>query len=1544
MTSEAGYGKHAVRTEPSVTKTLSRTDLTRLIVVALAALLASHASHLAAQVVSADVPGIAEGLSHPDPTVRSAAAYRAITLKDPSLLDVLSAAMSDSDTLARQRVAAAIAAIPNQRAMGIVLKHVAHSDPGVRAAMFYRFLLQPKLSPEHLDILTKGLDDWDNVVRQRAVAAVRRIPGDVTKAVLIRLLEHEDATVRNQAVAGLRLYPTPEVVRLVAKRLSDPDNATRVSAVSALRLHYSVGGADELLSALTHPDVAVRQQAAQHFSAKPDPRATALLITALNDIDNTVRSHSAAALAKVDDPKARTALDAFQKLEKEPVDSAALVKQASTAGQLQKLLQHRDTNVRKDAALALRRMRGDDALRAAITASKHSDSLVRQYAVYRMLEIPDAAATPALQEARDDPDSRVRRIAAMALSSAPGEQAAKVAFSGFEHADPSVRSYAFVRLTAHPDATLLPAVIKGLEDRDAAVRLNAARALHRTTGEAGATAARDVFEHYDPFVRSHAMRRFFERPDASVVPGLIKGLSDIDSSVRLNASMAIRRTPGDEATKAALAAFNHVDPGVRGQVVYRFIEQPDIQAGAATVKMLNDPIKTVRFHAISALTYSGDASAIRSLFSLVDDEEEEIRHRTANAVRALVKRFPAQATAMPDSPFNQDQAVDWLRLLPPLGITLPPAYVEILGGDRITGKVIGYVERNETLRPGIPPHLLVEPKEFSIVSVHGTASRVARVLANWVRRLVWERRPGTVHYRPGTVLLREGRDIAFRKLRWTDRGVTLLTADGIRPVRFADIAELHLPETDPWQAWYEQLAMTGIEPSEQLLRVGSVEGSRLTIPRTRYRAFFNTVPTDPRNWTHAFQPAWSLDVLSVAQSGVWLRDAAPFFEVPLFPPTRYEPQTNVLFHWQPDCSVHRQPMKTADRRFQWGFGVHADSVLQFSVPETAIGFQTELGLDQSVGRGGCARGLVRLRREEQLTALYKSPLLIGSDKVHTTGSLRLASNEPGTMLELVADSAHDERPPGADPFHIRDMLNWSEPRFLLDPSRTQSSITACTPQIIADLTGWHVQPGVGGSYELTNPWWMDSRNKFRPVVAIKRTPAALTRTLPAGLMAQQLLLHVWRTVESPDLAQFEVTVNETPTGIFDIPVRVSTQEPLPIPIPLSIPEDREVTIAIRHLGEISAGEIHWGNVSFDDKLPSPFALFEDYGTLTPVNDQESAKATLLGDGAFSGQRAIKLTPGGRFRLNTRSVLKIREQPKDEAFRYLRFAIRKIGGGRVSIELHQPTEPQRAIRYDAGAGEPSYGPSNKEWGSGIPDVWVMVEVDLFAEWGEVDVDGLVVGTPDGEYAMIDYVYLARNQSDFKRIAGVPSIADNNFQARRALIRPILDKTGPAVVGIDVEGRKGTGVLIDDLGYVLTAKSILVDNGREASVRLSNGKQVKGQTVGITADSEIGLIKLTQKQELLGLRLSPKKNLPHQGIYVGFSHAAQVFRGERATSYLTIIASSDEKLFHTDFAISGAWPGGPLFDENSDVVGIHTMIDPTQVKRFSRVADIELKPVE
>ena len=242
---------------------------------------------------------------------------------------------------------------------------------------------------------------------------------------------------------------------------------------------------------------------------------------------------------------------------------------------------------------------------------------------------------------------------------------------------------------------------------------------------------------------------------------------------------------------------------------------------------------------------------------------------------------------------------------------------------------------------------------------------------------------------------------------------------------------------------------------------------------------------------------------------------------------------------------------------------------------------------------------------------------------------------------------------------------------------------------------------------------------------------------------------------------------------------------------------------------------------------------------------------------------------------------------------------------------------------------------------MPDGWVMAEVDLFADWGEAELDGLVLGTPDGQHALIDCVYLARTRQDFTRIPGIPSIAETNRRARRALAKPVLDKTHAAIVAIEVEGRHGTGVLIGEEGYVLTAGDILADSGREATLRFSDGTQVKGRTANIDRNANCGIIKLANKPQRSGLKLSEKNDLPKEKLYVGFSFSPQSYGGKQGASYVTAIVEADGKTFQTDFMISAAWPGGPLFDEHGHVVGIHTGSDASGQIGFSRVNKLKLE---
>src|SRR5262249_28609962 len=150
--------------------------------------------------------------------------------------------------------------------------------------------------------------------------------------------------------------------------------------------------------------------------------------------------------------------------------------------------------------------------------------------------------------------------------------------------------------------------------------------------------------------------------------------------------------------------------------------------------------------------------------------------------------------------------------------------VELFGGDRLPGQVIGYRYGTEQPLERQPAHLLVKIDPDAVHSPYP----VVRVRAQAVRKVVWQPRRSD-RWTPNTLYLLDDRQIGFRALRWTAEGVTLLLTEGsTRNVPFAEIAELHLPRRDPWRAYRETLTDLTPDCSARLMRIETNRGLVLT--------------------------------------------------------------------------------------------------------------------------------------------------------------------------------------------------------------------------------------------------------------------------------------------------------------------------------------------------------------------------------------------------------------------------------------------------------------------------------------------------------------------------------------------------------------------------------------------------------------------------------------------------------------------------------------------------------------------------------------------
>jgi hypothetical protein len=107
-----------------------------------------------------------------------------------------------------------------------------------------------------------------------------------------------------------------------------------------------------------------------------------------------------------------------------------------------------------------------------------------------------------------------------------------------------------------------------------------------------------------------------------------------------------------------------------------------------------------------------------------------------------------------------------------------------------------------------------------------------------------------------------------------------------------------------------------------------------------------------------------------------------------------------------------------------GIGTSSKSTLSFKLPPHAESFETALGLDSSVGKGGCLSAQIALDG----VPLFVTQALRGNESFFQTGRL---SVKGGKVLDLSTDPTPADCPKGADPFDIRDALNWYEPTLHL---------------------------------------------------------------------------------------------------------------------------------------------------------------------------------------------------------------------------------------------------------------------------------------------------------------------------------------------------------------------------------------------------------------------------------------------------------------------------------------------------------------------------------
>jgi S1-C subfamily serine protease len=140
--------------------------------------------------------------------------------------------------------------------------------------------------------------------------------------------------------------------------------------------------------------------------------------------------------------------------------------------------------------------------------------------------------------------------------------------------------------------------------------------------------------------------------------------------------------------------------------------------------------------------------------------------------------------------------------------------------------------------------------------------------------------------------------------------------------------------------------------------------------------------------------------------------------------------------------------------------------------------------------------------------------------------------------------------------------------------------------------------------------------------------------------------------------------------------------------------------------------------------------------------------------------------------------------------------------------------------------------------------------------------------------------------------------------------------------------GSGVIIDERGYILTNNHV-IDDAERLKVTLADGQVLKGKIVGMDEATDLAVIKVESDAPLLAAQLGDSSSLKAGQIVLAIGNPFGLTGGPAVTA--GIISSLDRsiqartgvlELIQTDAAINPGNSGGPLVNTKGEVVAINT----------------------
>jgi serine protease Do len=150
--------------------------------------------------------------------------------------------------------------------------------------------------------------------------------------------------------------------------------------------------------------------------------------------------------------------------------------------------------------------------------------------------------------------------------------------------------------------------------------------------------------------------------------------------------------------------------------------------------------------------------------------------------------------------------------------------------------------------------------------------------------------------------------------------------------------------------------------------------------------------------------------------------------------------------------------------------------------------------------------------------------------------------------------------------------------------------------------------------------------------------------------------------------------------------------------------------------------------------------------------------------------------------------------------------------------------------------------------------------------------------------------------------------------------VAEKVNLVTVNIQHGTTQGSGVIITGDGYILTAAHVASRPNKKLSILLHDGTRLEGISMGVNRNMDAGLVRITTARDIT------KNPWPHASLGTSSSlQQGQCWMPDRpAVVRIGRLLKIQTNTLFTDCSLIGGDSGGPLFDLEGKLIGIHSRI--------------------